>query len=94
MPAPHTIAAELTEVLAWRLPPAAWPRVATALDGLARALPDGPVEAALEDLVYSGPDRLRVRLGDDPSMPPPEELRERVNRLIQELEPDVDAVRE
>ncbi|MFS1303392.1 CATRA system-associated protein [Streptosporangium longisporum] len=90
MPDPRTIVAELTELLTWRLPPASWPRVATALDNLVRTLPDGPVEPALDDLTYLGPERLRVRLGDDPSVPPPEEVRERINRLIRDLEPDID----
>jgi hypothetical protein len=91
--APPTLVTELTDVLEWRLPQTGWTRVDEALDELARALPGGDrrqIEAAQDSLAFSGPIRLRTRLGDDPAVPPPEEIRERVNRLIHDLESDDD----
>ncbi|HEX2315616.1 MAG TPA: CATRA system-associated protein [Thermomonospora sp.] len=92
-PVPSTLVAELTDVLEWRLTQAAWAGVAEALDELARALPGGDrrrIEEAQDSLAFSGPIRLRTRLGDDPAVPPPEDIRERVNRLIHDLESDDD----
>ncbi len=85
----HVDVAELTEILGWELPETGWEQVAHVLAELGNALSGKDPEriaAALDSLAFSGPLRLRTWLGDAPSVPAPEEIRERVNRLVQDLE--------
>ncbi|MEV0168103.1 CATRA system-associated protein [Nonomuraea fuscirosea] len=74
----------LEDLPEWELVPARWERVRDILDSLEAALRTRDPEAAREaiaDLELSGPVRV-TRIGTKPTVPEPEEVRDRRNRLV------------
>lgn len=80
------MATELRNVLSFVLPESSWAEVQEVLDIIEAALQtndEAAVVAAVKELAVFG--GTRTRIGGPPSGPPPEPIRERVNRLIHEL---------
>ncbi|MGP3957819.1 CATRA system-associated protein [Nonomuraea sp. 3N208] len=71
----------------WTMPPANWADVAVVIDRMGSS---GDVAAELGHLELAGPMRISTWYGDQPVVPMPEELRERVNELIHALTPDAE----
>lgn len=83
-----SIVAELLDVLEWELPESGWTKVARLLSELTGALAAADrdrITALVDAVALTGPVRLDTRLGDVPSVPPPEQVRERVDRLVRDL---------
>jgi hypothetical protein len=84
----RTEALEVVEdALEWRLHPCHWERIAPIVAALIEALEHGDRQAlvtATADLELAGPLRI-TRIGDDPLLPPPPAVRDRLNRLIHTL---------
>jgi hypothetical protein len=77
------ILAILADVPSWRMTPDQWVAADLALQSLAGALATGSAAAfaqATAALELAGPQRIRIRLGDE-QQPPPEPVRDRINRL-------------
>lgn len=77
----------LEDLPEWELTPARWERVRDILDMLDAALRARDSEAAQEaiaDLELSGPVR-GTRIGTKSTVPAPEEVRDRLNRLVHSL---------
>lgn len=77
----------LEDLPEWELAPARWERVRDILDSLEAALRARDREAAQEaiaDLELSGPVRV-TRIGTKPTVPAPEEVRDRRNRLVHSI---------
>lgn len=77
----------LQDVSAWRLTEARWAAVGPAVHELAAAVRDGRADtagAAVSDLELLGPVRAK-RLGDPPTVPAPEPVREEINELVDTL---------
>jgi hypothetical protein len=75
------------DALEWRLHPSRWERIAPIVAALTEALEHGDREAlvtATADLELAGPLRI-TRIGDDPLVPPPPPVRDRLNRLVHTL---------
>jgi hypothetical protein len=78
----------LQDVSRWTLTTGRWNLVSQRLVALADAIgraSEDDVTKALVDLELAGPVRIRTRLGDEPLVPAPLEVRERLNRLVFEL---------
>jgi hypothetical protein len=79
----------LREASGWTLTERRWSRVADKLVAIADALGRGADEElaqAVVDLELMAPVRIRTRLGDEPRVPPPPAVRERLNRIVSDLE--------
>ena len=82
--------AVLPIVIRWRLEPSGWLRVRDALDGMTAAVAAADPESLRREIAHLGllgPFRVGTRLGDPPKEPAPEDIRERVNLLIDALVP-------
>ncbi|WP_327580926.1 hypothetical protein OHA25_33580 [Nonomuraea sp. NBC_00507] len=71
----------------WTLPAAAWVDVEVVVGRLESS---GDVAVELGHLELAGPMRISTWYGDQPVVPMPEELRERVNELIHTLTLDTE----
>jgi hypothetical protein len=82
--------AVLQIVIRWRLEPSGWLRVKDALEGMTAAVAAVDAESLRREIAHLellGPFRVSTRLGDPPKEPAPEDIRERVNLLIDALVP-------
>lgn len=80
--------AVLRIVIDWRLVASRWQQVQDACGVMEAALAAADVESmwnAIAQLEQLGPLRVQARLGDIPKEPAPEEVRERINELIDSL---------
>lgn len=78
----------LGDVLMWQLAPARWEAVQTAIAAVEAAHAAGDAIAlrrATVELELLAPIRI-TRIGDEPTVPAPERIRERTNQLIHSLE--------
>ncbi|MGH3570110.1 MAG: CATRA system-associated protein [Pseudonocardia sp.] len=78
----------LSDVTSWRLDPLRWQLVAQGIDAVKQALDSSDENALLlaaADIGLLGPVRT-ARLGSDPDVEAPPEVRERINELIDRLE--------
>jgi hypothetical protein len=94
-PDEHTTEAEeraealevLQDALEWQLHPSRWERIEPVVTALADALDRGDrqaVVAATVELELAGPLRI-TRIGDDPLVPAPPPVRDRLNKLVHSL---------
>jgi hypothetical protein len=88
----HQVRAEalevLRDVLEWRTTSENWDRIARALETMAAAIVKADLDAlqvAADALELMSPIRI-IRIGDVYGDPPPETVRDRVNRLVHSLE--------
>ena len=80
--------AVLRAAIEWRLGESRWQQMRVAVEGMGTALAAADVESlwnAIAQLEQLGPVRVSTRLGDIPKEPVPEEVRERINELIDSL---------
>jgi hypothetical protein len=80
--------AVLQIAIEWRLVPSRWQQVQDAVKGMEAAFAAANVESvwtAIAQLEQLGPLRVSTRLGDTPKAPAPEDVRERINELIDAL---------
>lgn len=78
----------LRAAIEWRLAESRWQQVQNAVGGIEAALAATDVESlwnAIAQLEQLGPLRVSTRLGDIPKEPGPEDVRERINELIDTL---------
>jgi len=78
----------LRRTLKWEFPEGRWARIDDALARMESALDDGSLQT-FEDTVATvellAPARVSTELGDQPVVPAPAHVRERVNKLIEQL---------
>ena len=85
---PADASAVLRAAVGWQLREPRWRQVRAAVDGIRAAFAAADVKSAwqaIAQLEQLGPLRVATRLGDPPKQPAPEDVRERVNELIDEL---------
>ncbi len=102
MPQPHSKGADpgtrgaaievLEYIVQLEMTPARWERLTELIDIAIQAATAGDrdgLRQATVELELAGPVRI-TRIGDSPSVPPPQGVRERVNHLIHALSTDAD----
>lgn len=80
--------AVLRTAIEWRLGESRWQQVQDAVEGIKAALATTDVESlwnAIAQLEQLGPLRVSTRLGDTPKDSAPDDVRERINELIDAL---------
>lgn len=78
----------LQTAIEWRLVPSRWQQLQDAVKGMEAAFAAANLESvwtAIAQLEQLGPLRVSTRLGDTPKEPAPEDVRERINELIDTL---------
>jgi hypothetical protein len=73
--------------LRWTMEPERWRKIEALLDSMSTSLAGGDVDrlrAASAKLLFAGPNRA-TKLGETPTVPAPDPIRERVNELVHAL---------